>query len=288
MRIHHLSCGSMCPLGGRLMDGVSRGITSHLVCHCLLIETEHGLVLVDTGFGMQDVQHPYPRLSRLYVDMLRIRLSPDETAVRQIERLGFLPADVRHIVLTHLDFDHAGGLDDFPRATVHLMEGEYAAAIDRDGFVARRRYRPWQWDGVRRWERYRTSGERWFGFSAVRELAGLPPEILLIPLAGHTFGHAGIAIDTGRGWLLHAGDAYFYRDEVARRPPYCTPGLRAYQRLMEADRRLRLHNQARLRALAHDPEAAVTLFCSHDAVEFERMARHGLESSEPIPERRAL
>jgi glyoxylase-like metal-dependent hydrolase (beta-lactamase superfamily II) len=24
---------------------------------------------------------------------------------------------VRHIVLTHLDFDHAGGLEDFPEAT---------------------------------------------------------------------------------------------------------------------------------------------------------------------------
>ena len=28
--------------------------------------------------------------------------------------------DVTDIVLTHLDFDHAGGLDDFPAATVHL------------------------------------------------------------------------------------------------------------------------------------------------------------------------
>jgi glyoxylase-like metal-dependent hydrolase (beta-lactamase superfamily II) len=36
----------------------------------------------------------------------------------QVQRLGFDPRDVRHIVLTHLDFDHAGGLDDFPHATV--------------------------------------------------------------------------------------------------------------------------------------------------------------------------
>jgi glyoxylase-like metal-dependent hydrolase (beta-lactamase superfamily II) len=46
--------------------------------------------------------------------MLNIRLR-EETAVRQIERLGS-PADVRHILPTHLDFDHAGGLEDLPGA----------------------------------------------------------------------------------------------------------------------------------------------------------------------------
>ncbi|HET6344994.1 MAG TPA: MBL fold metallo-hydrolase, partial [Myxococcota bacterium] len=40
MRIHHLNCISMCPLGGRLMDGRSSVFEpAHLVCHCLLVET---------------------------------------------------------------------------------------------------------------------------------------------------------------------------------------------------------------------------------------------------------
>jgi glyoxylase-like metal-dependent hydrolase (beta-lactamase superfamily II) len=30
------------------------------------------------------------------------------TAIRQLEQLGFDPRDVEHIVLSHLDFDHAG------------------------------------------------------------------------------------------------------------------------------------------------------------------------------------
>ncbi len=45
MRIHHLNCGCMCPVGGRLWDGASRGATARLVCHCLLIETDQGLAL---------------------------------------------------------------------------------------------------------------------------------------------------------------------------------------------------------------------------------------------------
>ena len=40
MRVHHLNCGCMCPLGGALMDGVSSGPTARLACHCLLIETD--------------------------------------------------------------------------------------------------------------------------------------------------------------------------------------------------------------------------------------------------------
>lgn len=287
MRIHHLSCGTMCPLGGRLMDGFSHGSTGMLVCHCLLIETDQGLVLVDTGFGSRDAEHPFPRLSRLYVDMLRIRLNQEQTALWQIEQLGYSADDVRHIVLTHLDFDHAGGLEDFPQATVHVMENEYAAAMDRDGFVGKRRYRPQQWDEVHHWQRYHTSGERWHGFGAVRDLKGLPPEILFVPLAGHTFGHAGVAIDTNEGWLLHAGDAYFYRGEMERNP-HCTPGLRAYQRLMEVDRQARLHNQARLRGLVHDPHADVTVFCAHDAVEMEMMQELTKQRMDTQPELRAL
>ncbi|HAC66528.1 MAG TPA: MBL fold metallo-hydrolase, partial [Pseudomonas sp.] len=37
MRIHHLNCGCMCPLGGALYDGFSRGLAAHLACHCLLV-----------------------------------------------------------------------------------------------------------------------------------------------------------------------------------------------------------------------------------------------------------
>jgi len=272
MRIHHLNCGCMCPWGGRLMDGVSRGVTGQLVCHCLLVETDQGLVLVDTGFGTRDVERPYERLSPFFIHFNRIQFEHRYTALEQVRSCGFSPRDVRHIVLTHLDFDHAGGLEDFPEARVHVLQPEAEVAQQRHGFIQRRRYRPDQWDGVHDWRFYRGGGERWFGFEAVRDLDGLPPEILMVPLPGHTVGHAGIAIDTPDGWLLNAGDAYFYRHEMDAEPR-CTPGLAAYQRMMEMDRPTRLHNQERVRALANDRRAGVRVFCSHDAVELEALSR---------------
>lgn len=262
----------MCPIGGALFDGFSRSLEAHLVCHCLLIETEQGLVLIDTGFGQRDIQAPFSRLSQFFIYFNRIQFEQKYTALAQIEQLGYSKRDVRHIVLTHLDFDHAGGLEDFPEATVHVMQTEMEAAQQRRGFIQSQRYRRPQWDDVKRWKFYEAGGEHWFGFKAVRNLEGLPPEILLIPLAGHTQGHAGIAIQTSEDWLLHAGDAYFYRHEIGSVQRRCTPGLRAYQWMMEVDRKARLSNQQKLRALSLAHSSDVRLFCSHDAIEFKTFA----------------
>jgi glyoxylase-like metal-dependent hydrolase (beta-lactamase superfamily II) len=283
MRIHHLNCGTMCPFGGRLMDGQTRGIRpATLVCHCLLVETDRGLVLVDTGLGLGDVARP-DRLSRFFRGVLRPALREHETAARQIARLGLSPSAVRHIVLTHLDFDHAGGIRDFPNAQVHLHAQEHRSAIDRRSFIPRRRYCPMQWTNGIAWKEYDTFGERWFGFDSVRQLEGLPPEILLVPLIGHTWGHSGVAVQSDTGWLLHAGDAYFFREEMSPEAPRCTPGLASYQTMMEVDRNARLTNQTRLRELvATHPE--VRVFSAHDLTELVLMQR--MEPPPQTPERR--
>jgi glyoxylase-like metal-dependent hydrolase (beta-lactamase superfamily II) len=267
MRIHHLSCGTMCPFGGRLWDGFSPMLgPAKIVCHCLLIETEAGLVLVDTGFGLGDVRNP-ARLNTFFRIANRVRLREEDTARRQIEALGFAAADVRHIVLTHLDFDHAGGIEDFPQATVHVLDLEHLAATKREGALDRGRYRPAQWEGSVAWQTYSVDGERWFGFRCVRGLVGLPPDILIVPLAGHTLGHCGIAVRTAEGWLLHCGDAYFFRGEVDLDHYRCPPMLRCYQRIMAADNTARLNNQARLVQLKKSHGRTVHLFCAHDAKE---------------------
>lgn len=288
LRIHHLNCGTSCPWGGRLFDGTSKGLlTGHIVCHCLLIESDAGLVLVDTGFGMRDIDHPGRRLARFFRALNNIQLRPEETAIAQIRALGFDPRDVRHIVISHLDFDHAGGIEDFPNAVVHLTarEKEVADACKGGAFVGTRRYRPQQWDEAGDWRLYPMGGgEPWFGFDAVRQLGGLPPEILLVPLAGHTWGHSGIAVDTGAGWLLHAADAYFYRGEIGSPRRHCPPGMRGYQWMMEVDRRARLGNQAKLRALSIEHAAEVRIFCAHDAAEFEAFRAGAVESTRRSPD----
>src|SRR5919107_870671 len=170
MRCHHLNCISTCPLGGALMDGRSIGVRGRLACHCILVEAGSELVLIDTGFGLNDVASPYPRLSRFFLTLVSPDFREEATAIRQIERLGFDPRDVRHVVLTHLDFDHAGGLDDFPWATVHLLASERDSAVRQATLLDRMRYRPQQWGTMARWRAHTAGAETWMGFEDVLRL----------------------------------------------------------------------------------------------------------------------
>ncbi len=171
---------------------------------CLLVESEQGLVLVDTGLGQDDYVHRTAILRAFRVATI-VPLDPDEAAVRQITRLGYRSEDVRHIVLTHMHFDHCGGLPDFPHATVHVHRRELEAFLGRPrtwlelAYVRRKlAHRP---EVVT----YAARGDRWYDFDAIR----LPfdPEMWLVPLFGHTRGHCGVAIRTAEGWHFHAGDA---------------------------------------------------------------------------------
>jgi glyoxylase-like metal-dependent hydrolase (beta-lactamase superfamily II) len=269
MRIHHLNCGTM-----REVAPADPGPLPPLpaVCHCLLIETDRdGLVLVETGFGTPDVQDPAARLGADFLAWAQPVLDLEETAVRQITRLGHTPGDVRHIVLTHLHRDHVGGLADFPHARVHLHEAEHRAAT----VTASDRYRATQFAHSPDWVTYtEDEGERWLGFDGVRQLTGLPPEILLMPLAGHAPGHSAVAVrSTGPGpdWLLHAGDAYYYRGEIVPGLPPTPPVFAALQASVETDPALRLVNLARLRTLAIEQPERVAVLSAHDPWEFRRL-----------------
>src|SRR3954447_16484982 len=260
----------MCPRGARMLAGEGGLVaTTPLVAHCLLIEAGGELVLVDTGFGTGDAADP-GRLGRPFRALVRPICDVAETAVRQIEDLGFDPADVRHVLITHLDLDHAGGLGDFPDAEVHVHATELEIARRRPADV-RLRYRPAQWAHGPRWVEHGAGGESWFGFEQVRVLEAPGVEVAMIPLHGHTAGHSGYAVRRADGWLLHCGDAYLHHEEVAA-PPACSRPRRVYHRLNSHDAAARRANADRLSDLARDHGDEVTLFCSHDPVEFARFA----------------
>ncbi|TIC87597.1 MBL fold metallo-hydrolase [Nocardioides sp. GY 10113] len=261
MRVHHLNCGTMnAPLAGRL------------VCHVLLLETDaSGLVLVDTGFGLADIAQPRARLGPTGT-LLRPTLDPAEAAATQVEALGFRRDDVRHVVLTHFDLDHIGGLADFPEAAVHVTTAEYDAAVRSPGRRERLRYRAPQWDHGPKIVEHGADGEAWLGFSAATELTEISPGIALVALPGHSRGHACVAVETESGWLLHAGDAMFHRGVLDGTP---TPRvLRLFENSIAWSRPRVRQNHERLAELATGhPE--VTVFAAHDAVQWEALATTG-------------
>lgn len=240
----------------------------------LLLETnDAGLVLVDTGLGSADYLDITSRLgwefAKLYA---RPALDPSLAAVEQIRAMGFSAGDVRHIVQTHLDLDHVGGLSDFPDAHVHVHETELAAARRRHGMRGRRRYRPRMWAHDPKWRTYTHGGEPWLGFDAVREMDGLGDDVLMVPLFGHTHGHCGIAVSTADGWLLHAGDAYFDAREIKLPQRRCGLEVALFQLMVTTERAGRRHNQDRLRTL-HVDHSDVDIFCAHNPFEYRELVQ---------------
>jgi glyoxylase-like metal-dependent hydrolase (beta-lactamase superfamily II) len=245
--IHHINCGTL----------IVQGYPT-VVCHCLLLEDRGRLVLVDTGIGLLDVQNPVARLGQPLIDAAGFQFNEADTAVRRIEALSFQAKDVRHIILTHLDPDHAGGLADFPQAQVHVSEEEHTHALSGHW-----RYVPAQFANGPNWKAYPPSTRSWYGLEARPVELDFDSEVLLIPLFGHTLGHCGVAVQQGTRWLLHAGDAYYLRVELTQdnHPVSQFAAARADD---DAQRRESLEQ---LRRLVRDHADEIDVFGYHDITE---------------------
>jgi len=136
-------------------------------------------VLVDTG--------PPPAMAGP-----RLPLRPQAPLLQQLGELGLSPGDVRYVISTHLDPDHSGALDRFPRAEVVIQRSHLAAA--RSGAVDRLLITRTHWDAVR--------------FREVDGDCELLPGIELIESSGHVPGHQSVLVRLpGTGPVLLAGDA---------------------------------------------------------------------------------
>jgi glyoxylase-like metal-dependent hydrolase (beta-lactamase superfamily II) len=246
MTIHHLNCGSMRPYLPRIRSLV----------YCLLVETNDGLLLVDTGFGTQDCVSP-TLLMRAFTALLRTPRDLEETALHQIQNLGYKQAELRHIVMTHMHIDHAGGLPDFPEATVHIHAKEHHAIMHPRGLMERFYVRA-HWKHGPNWKIHGDAEPNsWFGFDSILIDPNLQPEIRLIPLHGHSRGHCGVAIRNGNGWLVHCGDATypFYHFEESQPPDWLVQWLLG-------------RNTPRLKELHANHGDEITLVSSHDLVSY--------------------
>ena len=143
----------------------------------------------------------------------------EETAARQVEALGFRRDDVRHIITTHFDVDHIGGIADFPDAQVHVTAAEAFGAMQTPDPLGEARFRAGQWAHGPKIVEHDPDGEQWRGFAAAKELDTIAPGIVLVSLPGHTRGHACVAVDAGHRWVLHCGDAFYYRGTLDGQSP---------------------------------------------------------------------
>lgn len=194
--IYHLNSGTFSP-----PFSAFKGVT-----HVLLVETNQGWVLIDSGFGTKDFLHP-DLITRVFMNVMSIKRDPAKSIIHQVQSLGIHPKDVSHVIFTHLHLDHIGGLSDFPWVTAHVYQREWISAQNREGLLGLG-YQKHQWNNHQLWQYYAKPDVDWFGFPAFA-FQGFDPAIRLIPLPGHTTGHCMVAVQTETGWLLQSGSAVF-------------------------------------------------------------------------------
>jgi glyoxylase-like metal-dependent hydrolase (beta-lactamase superfamily II) len=238
------------------------------VCHVLVVETENGLVLVDSGLGSRDCDDPARRVGPMR-RFIRPVFDHDETAVRQLDRLGFSRDDVRHIVVTHFDPDHIGGISDFPDAQIHVTAAEAFGAMHPPTLGEKFRFHISKWAHNRKVIEHDPDGEQWRGFAAAKELDDISPGIVVISLPGHTRGHACVAVDAGHRWILHCGDAFFQHGTLDGHSRTAR-ALTAFETLTAFDRKQVVDNHSRLAELYQRQEPDLLIVCAHDATLYER------------------
>ncbi|MGZ8802534.1 MAG: MBL fold metallo-hydrolase [Mycobacterium sp.] len=256
MKVRHLNCGTMRPLG-----------VADLVCHVLLVESDSGLVLVDAGFGSLDCAHP-GRFGQIRRRVIRPVFEPAETALSQIENLGYKCADVRHIIVTHFDADHIGGIADFPDAQIHVTAAEARGAMRSPAFGDRIRFRSVQWAHGPKIVEHQVDGEAWRGFAAAKQLSEIAAGLVMVSLPGHTRGHACVAVDAGHRWILHSGDAFYQCGTIEGTPRM--PALTAFEKVVAYDQKKVKDNHSRLAELYRRKDPDLMIVCSHDRTLYER------------------
>ena len=152
--------------------------------NCLLIETRSGRVLVETGIG--DRIDDKTRVMRAY---------EGPWIVPALETAGFPPESVNVVAMSHLHFDHAGGLlradgsKAFPHATIVAQQAEWEVALSDNPRLIASYVQP-ELRLVEKWGKQGwVDGEH-----------ELMPEVSVVPTGGHSTGHQAVIVrGTGDG-----------------------------------------------------------------------------------------
>jgi N-acyl homoserine lactone hydrolase len=171
-----------------------------------LITHPRGNVLFDTGLHTK-----WRGTGKDGEEGLAVEMGPDDDVVSRLATLGLAPGDISHVVVSHLHFDHAGGLQHFPHAPIVVHERElqfahwpavYARDLyDRDDFD-----HDLQWVEVR--GEYDVFGDG---------------TIVTLPTPGHSPGHQALVVRLASGMHVLVADTHYLTAKMRERR---LPGIR--------------------------------------------------------------
>jgi len=215
-----------------------------------------GPLLIDTGFHPSVAAKPQANLGRLSQFTFRnLEMTPDQAVSAQLRRRGIEAAQIKVVVMTHLHFDHASAISEYPESTFVVSAAEWAAASKQGqyhGYVKR------QFDHGFDWRLLDFEGrdaESFAGFARSFDLFG-DGSVRAVYTPGHSLGHMSVVVRTGRGEVLVAGDAIYLRKTlVDTHLPYRTEDEHLFRRSLREIRQYATETPEALIVPGHDWDA---------------------------------
>lgn len=206
LRIHAFRTGAVRSLEGAAFAGGSWTSVIDMGAWAFVIEhPTAGLVVFDTGLAQRARTEPEHYVGKLGALLGLLDVPPGAGLAEQMRAAGLDPGDVTRVVLSHVHFDHTGGVPDFPNATVWIgaaeklwVETGVSASdfVDLDPLV-----------GMPRWQAVDFTAEKPLAtLLGAHDLMG-DGSLLVVDLSGHTPGSMGLIVRAAGSPVLLTGDA---------------------------------------------------------------------------------
>jgi N-acyl homoserine lactone hydrolase len=214
----HAICTGLVKVKLSQMEGRGKGLarTAHMLIdsdwsdwlpiYAWVIDHKGGIIVVDTGETSRVHERGYhPSWHPFYRRAARFSVQPEEEIGPQLRALGIKARDVRHVVITHLHTDHAGGLVHLSGSKTWVASGELRRASGIGGRL--QGYLPNRWPKWWQPEAIRFENQAIGPFQQSMSLTN-SGDVLIVPTPGHTPDHVSVVV-RGSPSVFLAGDTSY-------------------------------------------------------------------------------
>lgn len=227
----------------------------------LITHPSAGPVMVDTSLHPSVAAKPAENMGYLNARFWRPRVEPGGDVPAQLRARGLDPKSIQTVVMTHLHFDHASGIAEFPNSTFIVTDAEWKSATELSRPFLHG-YRPAHYDYVFDYRTVSFASTRVSSYATFGQTIDLFADgsVRLASTPGHTAGHQSVICRLRDRDFVIAADAVYTVRQLEGGPPPAQPAdphlWRRSQR--ELQRFHERYPQAVIVA-GHDPEQIRTL-----------------------------
>ena len=243
LKVYAFTCGWLTVPTALLLEGEAGSLTVPVPVY--LLEHPRGCALFDSGLHTDTQTDADRRLGRL-APFHTVHFSAGEEIASRLNAIGVAPERIDYLINSHLHFDHCGGNEQLPNATLLVQRLEWEAAHDAD-LIERVYYDPHDYD----------HGHRVRTVNGEHDLFG-DGSAVCIPTPGHTPGHQSLRVRIGKEDVVLTADACYLRrtlDEL-----HLPTASYDREQMLASLRRLRaLRKNGAVIITGHDPEMWKTI-----------------------------